>query len=74
MNKYCSCSVPRVDRSFLKAGLVYCSLCDNPVRCEAVAKDSGVKAHAAEIANQEHFACWHHWGLVADQTVSHSHE
>jgi hypothetical protein len=74
MDKYCSCSIPRIDRAFLKAGFVYCSLCDNPVCCEAVEMDSQVQAHAAEIANEDHVACWYHWDKVADLTVRNSHE
>ena len=72
MKDYCTCEFRRIERAFLSAGLVYCSNCDKPVCCDAVAPDPGEDLHAAEIANEEHFSCWRHWDSVADLEVTHS--
>ncbi len=71
MKEYCTCSSQRIDRAFLSAGIVYCSICNSPVCCDATALDSGVGRHAAEITSNEHFVCWRHWDNVADLAVSH---
>ena len=68
MTDYCHCKSRWVDLAFLKASLVYCSNCDKPVCCDAVDHDAGVGRHPAEIANDEHFACWRHWDMVVGRT------
>ncbi len=67
MTDYCTCESRRIDRAFLSGSLVYCSNCDRPVCCDAFALDVRVGRHAAEITNDEHFACWRHWDSVVGQ-------
>ena len=52
MTNYCLCTVRKIDRSFLKAGLVYCSVCDSPVCCDAIDMETeGGAAHPAEVVS-----------------------
>ena len=72
MMNYCACGSRRLDRRFGRGGIVYCSSCDKPLCCAAVALVNAEKPHAAEFAYEETFVCWQHWDSVADLKVPHS--
>ena len=72
MKDYCTCESRRIDQAFLSGSLVYCSRCDKPFCCDEVDPGSGVRHHAAEIANEERFACWRHWDSVMNLEVFHA--